>query len=295
MQLYHYTSATMAESIFHEGLQPSTLTRGDGTIMKGVLWLTTDTDVNGHGLLTGKERLTESQRRFLEKIQGGPLKNEVMVDKTAIRIQVDIEDDDPMLHSFVDWSKKNERPGYARIMGLSALYDLKALTDAELKRAYKHAKTKEATWKLYFSSVPPMKISDVSALAGTQFVPYDFERNGRGPLRENGLTIVSADSLRRLRDFLPPLHRFDLPKAFCICTEASDRPFVVIRGGGFQFSVGLRSGELREGQATVAILAAAKAWVGERQAELEACWEDATETYFRFYPEKRLTRESHGS
>jgi len=295
MQLYHYTSATMAESIFHSGLKPSTLTRGDGSIMKGVLWLTSDADVNGHGLLTGNERLTDRERRFLEKVQGGPLKNEVMADKTAIRIQVDIEPDDPMLHSFGDWSKKNERPGYARIMGLSALYDLKALSDAELQRAYKHAKTKEATWKLYFSNVSPMQISGVSALAGTQFVPYDFELNGRESLRENGLTTVSAGSLCRLQDFLTPLHRFDLPKAFCICTEVSDRPFVVIRDGGFQFSVDLRSGELREGQATVAILAAAKAWAGERQAELEACWEDATETYFRFYPEKRLARESHGS
>ncbi len=261
--------------------------------MRGVLWLTSDPDFNGHGLLTGKERPTDSEKRYLEKVQGGPLKNEVMADKTAIRIHVDIEDDDPMLHSFVDWSKRNERPGYARIMGLSALYDIKALSDAELQRAYKHAKTKETTWMLYFGNVPPTQISGVSALAGKQFVPYDFERNGRESLRENGLTIVNADSLHRLQDFLPPLYQFDLPKAFCICTDVSDRPFVVIRGAGYQFSVDLSSGELREGEATATILAATKVWVGERQAELEACWEDATETYFRFYPEKRLTRESN--
>jgi len=122
-------------------------------------------------LPTGNERLTDRERRFLEKVQGGPVKNEVMADKTAIRIQVDIEDDDPMLHSFVDWSKQNERPRYARIMRLSALYDLKSLSDVELQRAYKHAETKEATWMLYFGNVPSTQISGVSALAGTQFIP----------------------------------------------------------------------------------------------------------------------------
>lgn len=276
----------MAESIFQSGLKPSTLTRSDGRLMSNVLWLTTVPDYKGHGLLTGKERLTERQRRYLEKKQGAPLKNEVMADKTAVRIQIDIDHDDPMLHSFVEWSKVNERPGYARTMGLSALYDLNALSDAELKQRFRSAKTKESTWHLYFGGVPPQRITSVSALVDGKFVLYDFERHGRDSLRESGLTAVSEQSLTALRSIIKPLHPFDLPKALCICTAPDDQPNVVIRGGGHEFTVDLRTRELRSGQTSLAVLNTTQTWVSERESELEACWEDAVATYFQFYPEQ---------
>lgn len=286
MILYHYTSVAMAESILHSGLKPSTLTRGNGSIMYGVLWLTTDPTHWGHGLLTGKERPTESQKRYIERLQGRPMENEAMADKTAVRIAVELDDDDPLLHSFVAWSKVNERPMYARSMGLSALYDLNSLSDAQLKRAYKNARTKEGTWWLYFNALSPLRIVSVAALVDSAFVPYSFESHGRNVFREYGFAVVSQNSLTSLASLLPSTHEFDIAKAFCICTDSSARPTVVVRGGGYQFELDLETAAALKGDLP-SNLDAIVEWVDGCRAELAECWNDAKEIFYNFYPHQR--------
>jgi len=286
MILYHYTSVAMAESILHSGLKPSTLTRSDESIMRGVLWLTTDPTHLGHGLLTGKERPTESDKRYLKRILGRAMKNEVMADKTAVRIAVELDDGDPLLHSFVAWSKVNERPMYAKIMGLSALYEINSLSDAELKRAYKNAPTKEATWWLYFDTVSPMRIVSVAALVDSAFVPYSFESHGRIAFREYGFSVVSQGSLVSLGSLLPSTHEFDIAKAFCICANSSARPTVAVRGGGYQFELDLETTSVLRGDPPVNLEAIIE-WVNGCRAELAECWSDAEEIFYSFYPHQR--------
>ncbi|WP_310135336.1 hypothetical protein [Paraburkholderia terricola] len=214
------------------------------------------------------------------------MKNEVMADKTAIRITVDLDDDDPLLHSFVEWSKENERPGYAKTIGLSALYDLRSLSDAELKRAYKKAQTKEGTWWLYFGEVAPSSITRVAAISGSAFVPYSFESHGRKTFRQYGFSAVGPESLASLAPLLPSAHAFDVAKAFCICADAGARSTVVVRGGGYQFELDLQTGRLLKGDAPEN-LAAIVEWIRRHESELAACWTDSVEVFHHYYPDQR--------
>lgn len=86
MIFYHFTSVPLAESILHSGISEGHLSRSDGTILKPIVWLTTDSSVNGHGLPTGGT-IPESKRRYAMAVQGD-LKKNLLQDKTQVRLRV---------------------------------------------------------------------------------------------------------------------------------------------------------------------------------------------------------------
>jgi len=65
---FHFTTAPMAEASLRDGLSYGHLRRSSGEIIQPIVWLTTDASPCDHGLLTGKEILTESQIDYLQRV-----------------------------------------------------------------------------------------------------------------------------------------------------------------------------------------------------------------------------------
>jgi hypothetical protein len=290
MIFYHFTSVALAESIVHSGISNGHLCRSDGTILQPIVWLTTDSRVEGHGLLTGGTVSKESQRRYIEAVQGRRMANNVLHDKTQVRLRVRLPRLDRHLVSFRDWSRRYEKPGYARIMGLSAVRELEGASDEQIIEWHRTLGTKEDTWWLYRETVPPAAIEDVAFNLGADFAPYAFEEHGRSHFREAGFSAISKPALDELGVILPPSHKFDHAKAFCFFTAQSFPPHVVIRGGGLTTALVLVDGmplRTTEGGRVAAISpkhAELSAWVARHQDELHACWQDAIQIYRNYHP-----------
>ncbi|WLG95841.1 hypothetical protein [Pseudomonas sp. FP198] len=294
MKLYHYTSVPLAGAIFNTELKGSHYRTQHQRTVGPCIWLTTSPDPRGHGLLTG-EKLTSSNVEYLKKT-GRPPKNLTSHNKTQLRIQVDsealskwtLEDSVPSgLIAYVKLSKMlGENAIWRKSMGLSCFYDLKALSDDELRRHFKRTKTMEDTWWLYFDAIPVALIEDVAFKTLSGFVTYDFEQHGRGEYADSGLHIVPKPLLDEFHEICPPLNRFDTPQAAVFCASADSQPSVAFQAGSATWDIDLKTfastprlGQLPENIESVT------EWTQQHCDELLSLWPAAVETYNRYYPD----------
>lgn len=291
MKLYHFTSVAMGEAILASSISEGHLARGDGTMRHRVAWLTTDPYPGGHGLLTGKEVMDESNRAFMKKVQG-ELRNNFLQDKTKLRITVDVQPG-PTLVSFVDYCKQHEPKGFAKTMGLSTLFKLDKLTDKEFMRLYRTTKTKEGTWWLSFEPVARSNFTAVHYNAGgNKFVPYDFELHGRAEMVDVGLVAPSAAALAELRLIAPALVAHPHVQAVVFCEDEHANPTVEVRlaAGRARFDVTTRA--WLDGDAFPSDLVGMLGqWIGRHEQDLHQQWLLAVDRFHHFYPDRRRGRE----
>lgn len=285
MKLYHYTSAALAEGILSSSLSHGHLKRFNGKIITPVVWLTSDPNSEGHGLLTGDEKLTKKDVTYMEKVQG-QLKNLTTHNKTQIRITIDIPDDTPTLQSFLEYCKINEDVKFAKIMGLSCYLDFTSISDKKLLRAFKTMKTKESTWWLSWVPLSPNLFTAIDFNDAGTFVPYLFETQGREILLDYGLVVVSPNSLQSLAKFEHASHQFGQVKAVVFCDDPNSKPSVEIRRAGRLLKFHINDQSLINGNLTDDI-EEIKSWIRINSTELMNCWGVAVEKYFSYYPEKR--------
>jgi hypothetical protein len=272
------------------GIKYGVLARSDGSFMRPVVWLTTDSSPDGHGLPTGKTRISAAEKAYVERAFGQSFKSDVTLDKTKVRVKARLATGDRRLVSFEKHCASYERPHFAKIMGLSARFDLQSLSDAELKRVYETARTKEKTWWLYAGVIEPEDFVAVDFDSGGTFVPYDFEGHGWAEFCDAGFGVVGKASLESLERILPPRHKFDQVKAFCLCQDADETPHFHIRGGGAHLAFRVEDGApyfVKAGSPPDELAG----WISERRAELRGCWNDARASYER-YRDGDMTRKS---
>lgn len=287
MQLFHYTSVPLAESILSSAIRNGHLTRGDGTILQPVVWLTTDPRPMGHGLTTGIEKMNAADIAHSERVQGGPLRNTRTLDKTQVRIAVDLDSTtSPGLMSFRNYANKYEDKTFAKALGLTTLFNLNQLTDKEIKRLYRTTTTKEATWWLSFDAIFPTSFAKVDFNLNGKFVPYDFEQHGREVMNKVGFAVVSPSALATLSEVLPPEHKFETSKAILICNAPDGVPTVAIRGGGATRMFDIESEALLDGSEDDHI-AGLQGWIRVNKEELRARWTEAVGYYFEAYPGRK--------
>ncbi len=283
MILYHHTAVALAESILANGLTLGYLARKDGSGQHNVVWLTSDPAHEGHGLPTGKEVLTASKREYMARVQLKPVLNDVVYDKTRIRLSVDLSDRDPALVPFVSWARQHEDMQYARRMGLSAVMDLSKVKGNVTSLALR-TRTKEKTWWLYFGAIGPQRIVAADFRTTSAYQPYDFEAHGRSAMHDAGQVVVSPATLAELQTYFEPQHALDRVKAFAICVRPDETPSIQIRGDGVHLIFRIGSADLIYGT-TPPNIDRLRAWIHRHAVELTRCWGDAMEVYFRYYPQ----------
>lgn len=267
----------------NSGISKGHLVRSNNAIIQPIVWLTTDPNPQGHGLPTGQENVTDEQLRHHEHVTGKRALTRITVDKTAVRIKVKISSSDKNLISFRQFANKNEpRPEiYTKITGLSAILDIQSLSDLELQSALKTAKTNEDTWWLYRGIISPTLFEDVDFRIDENFVKYDFEKYGREHFLDQGMAAVSAASLSDLARLIPATNKFDIPKAFCVCTELGALPSVIIRGNGFDALFSIDEGRVIQCPENMDPRNLIQ-WITAHKDELASCWNQARER-FMFY------------
>lgn len=293
VKLYHYTSAVGAESILAHAITEGHFNFPNGEVLHKVVWLTTDPKVWGHGLPDGTTRLSDEQRSYLTRVSGRPVTNNFTKDHTAVRLTVNVPDDHPGLISFRAYCQKVATAQYARIYGLSAIHNLKTLSDKELKRTFRTGVSKENTWWLSFNPIPATMITAVDANVDGRFVPYDFEQHGRHRILDDGITIPSAAALASLQRILPPTGPFDMAKALLICQDPAEAPYAVIRSARLDPMqlprLMIEGDEVANPCPDAQLAAQLLRWRDEHRAELLVCWRQAVDRYFVFYPSAQTT------
>jgi hypothetical protein len=289
-KLFHYTSVALAETILSSPLKHGHMNTPSG-LFHDVVWLTSDPSSEGHGLTTGQEKLTESQIRHLEKVQGGPLRNHVTQDKTAIRLAYALSDDwMAIVQNFVEYCRRNERDGelFAKAMGLSCYTNIQETDKKRLKNLMKSVKTKEKTWWISFVPIPSELIVAVDAKTDAGYVPYTFEQHGRTGMEKVGFFSPSEETLATLQRLLHGKHKFEIAKARVICKDPAHEPVVALRGEAAEWMFTVRDARLvagpdqkREALAT---------WVLQNCDELLDCWKEAVRSYYTFYPTPLVQR-----
>lgn len=285
MKLFHYTSVPLADTILSSSLKYGHMNTPSG-LVRNVVWLTSAPSSEGHGLTTGQEKkLTESQIRYAEKVQGGALRNHVMQDKTAIRLTYVLPDAwTAIVQNFVDYCRMNEKDGQlvAKMTGMSCYMDVEAADDKRLKRAFKTMKTKEKTWWISLTPIPSDLIVAVDVKTDKGYQPYSFDPYGRLGMAKVGLFAPSEATLATLQPILPGLHQFEVTKARMICKDPAQEPMVAIRGHGTERIFTIRDARFIEGSDLKR--QELEGWVRQHREELLGCWELAVASYHSFYP-----------
>lgn len=291
MRLYHFTAVSMAEAILSKGLSRGHIKHSDGSIRDSVVWLATDPEPAGHGLLTGKEKMTASNFAYLTRVQGSAPKNSVMFNKTRIRITVELEAGDGTLIPFVDYyASQGEKPLEAKLMGLSAYVENPwRLPFAKRQQLMKTTVTKEASWWLSFAPIAASKITRVEYNSAAGFVDYDFDAHGRRHFHDAGFVAPCAATLESLRPLVPCHNPFEKAKAFAFCADPKQDACVVIRGGGEDYAFDVATGDSLFGTSHPNGPALSE-WVRLHSAELLECWAQATDVYYTYYPNEGTPR-----
>lgn len=285
MKFYHFTAVSMAESIISKGLSEGHIKHGDGSIRKPVVWLTTDPQADGHGLLTGQEKLTASRLAYVTRVEGAAPKNSVVFNKTRIRITVDLPADDSLIMPFVDYyAQRGEKPDEAKLMGLSAYVENPwRLPRATQRHLMKTTATKESSWWLSFGPISASAITRVEYNGPTGFVDYEFETHGRRPFQDAGFVATCDATLQSLRPLMHCQHPFEIPKAFTFCADPKQAACVIIRGGGRDYVFDLANGAPLYGTSHPNG-PALSIWVRQHSSELLDCWAEAVDIYKTYYP-----------
>lgn len=294
MDLYHYTSVTLAGAIFSSHLLGSHYKTQDKKTVGPCVWLTSSPDSKGHGLPTG-EKLTATEAEYLERI-GRPPKNLSTHSKDKIRIKIDYERlpswalENTVPSGLIKYTKLSKMLGdsarWRKAMGLSCYYDLRSLSDEELLRHFKRTKTMEDSWWLYFGSIQVELIESVAFKTPAGFVPYDFEDHGRQDYVADGLHVVSKPLLAEFHELFPPMNSFETPHAAVFCATAKSKPSVAFQAHATTWDIDLqdftptpRLGQLPENISHVVD------WTRRHRDELMGLWPAAVDSYNQFYPD----------
>lgn len=291
MEFYHFTAVSMAEAILSKGISRGHVKHGDGSIRDSVVWLTTDAAPDGHGLLTGQEKMTARNMAYLTRVQGSAPKNSVMFNKTRVRITVEMDADNGTLIPFVDYyASRGEKPHEAKLMGLSAYVENPwQLPFAKRQQLMKTTVTKEASWWLSFAPILASNITRVEYNSAAGFVDYDFEAHGRLHFHDAGFVVPCAATLESLRSLVPCHNPFEKAKAFAFCADPKQDACVVIRGGGEDYAFDVATGTSLFGTRHPNNSALSE-WVRVHSAELLDCWAQAVDVYYTYYPNEGTPR-----
>jgi len=275
----------MAESILASGLSNGHLSRANGAIERPVVWLTSDQSHEGHGLLTGAEKITESSRSYMERASGKKLKNGYVADKTQIRIKVRVQQNDRRLIPYVKYCIDNgDGKVFAKIMGLTCYYDINELSDIELLSLAKSSQTKEDTWYLYHGVIPPTQIIAMDYSLDGKFVTYDFESHGREKMIFDGVVPASQEATERLQSFFDRGFQLDKISAVTFCATPDQAPMVMIRGCGMQLLVDVVREEFLQGSPPAKAESVLR-WIRDHKDELLRSYQLARErlSFFNSY------------
>ncbi|MQG92117.1 hypothetical protein [Pseudomonas sp. MN1F] len=300
MKLYHFTSVSLAKAVLSDSLSQGHLDLHTGQIIKGVVWFTSLPFSKGTGVPTESKRISAKQAEKAIRVQG-ELRNDLTSDKSKIRLSLDARsladfkmvDGMPSgLISFEKWCKLVGAPKHwVKYMGLSAMHDIDGLSDDELRRLLKKKdSSKEHTWYVHFGPVQPGLLEAVDVKVGNDYIPYDFERHGLEAMSESGIECVAGTAHKQLLEIVKPGHRHEIVHAGVICIDPSKDKNVCIRGLGNSCVLNIDS------KRVVALhkedsnypKKAVELWAEENVHELTRCWERAVESFYRFYPEKRV-------
>ncbi len=274
----------MGEAILSSSISRGHLKHADGSLRQDVVWFTTDPEPDRHGLTLGTETLTARAIAWQERLARAPLRNARTLNKTQMRLTVELDESNPWLMSFVDYASRRKEPKqYVRAMGLSCIVN-ETTPRKEAERLKRTAITKEATWWLYFGAVPARCITAVDFNVGGRFEPYDFEAHGRAAMRQYGFVFPSPAALHEVEKLIPSSHPLERSKALVFCEESSAVPKVIFRGGGETRVFEILSlkpfvGELDERGVQL------QHWIARHRTQLLDCWNDAIQLYFDAYPE----------
>lgn len=279
MILYHFTSVPLAEACMSYGISNGHIKWSDGRNHRPVVWLTRDNDWRNHGLLTGSEVITDSDRRSVELLEGRFAKGRLVANKTEIRITAKIREADSQLLDFRKFVKKyGNEPNvdlYTRAMGLSAIEGANELSERDFNNFQRNSVTKEKTWWLYSGVIEPEKFSSVQFLTSKGYCDYDFETHGRQICHQAGLVAPSASALSELGKIINREGKFKPVGAFCFCEKESDDPTVSIRKKEGVIKVPIRS-ELRGIWSDSGDELFAR-WVENNYGELMDCWSQSAD------------------
>ncbi|SDR90837.1 hypothetical protein [Pseudomonas trivialis] len=296
MKLNHYTSFTLARSIFIRGFIIGNYhTEYGGRLDSVVIWLTSSGNANGHGIPDGSD-FSKAQLEAMLK-SGEKPKNNSSHNKRAIKIIIDTDQlrkfnkKKPQaggLIPFLEFSKYlDESPSFGKSLGARGLFpELIDLSRTEILKMAQGLKTKESTWYVHVGPIEPACISAVEGLADGVYTPFDFERHGRPELLASGIHPAPAELTSKLNSLWGNPKPFEIPMASCFCASPDEVPNVEFDHNGNRWSVELDS------------LAVKKIYTGRppenRQAYLDfvsentsifkCLWKDAVESYYRYYP-----------
>lgn len=287
MRLYHYTSLPLIESILLADLSKGHMNTLEG-IISPVVWLTTDSRAEGHGMPNGSETLTDRHLDHLEKLQGERPKNRRTHDKMKVRLTFDIPEDEMLqLQRFTEYCDRiPDGKWFAKWTGLSCYIDVALADDKSIKRMMRTQVTKEKTWWISFMPVSARFITAIE-LRGRDglYHTYDFEKFVRPAMAEQGFFYPPPEALRELLTIVKHVHPLGDLKPLVICAGPQATPTVAIRGGGTDLWYEIESG--RSLTDTVAYEPHLSAWIARFRTELMRAWDHARESYFAYYPEQR--------
>jgi hypothetical protein len=284
MKFIHYTSIAMAESILSSSISQGHLLRADQSMLHDVVWLTTSEKSYGHGLTNGKEKLSQSNLEFLQRVEQKELKSSITTaDKTQVRFTLELKpNEEASLEKFTSYCKNNEPAHYAKLLGLSAVTNIKNLELEQLRKLMRSMNTKEATWWLSWRPIPVSKIVAVDFWTGNKYECYNFEMHGRHALEKEGIFAPSKEALQSLSNVIDSTHPLEATKALVICPNLQSREVVVVRGAMSQTYYSIEDGS-QIGNFQTPENEGLRSWILENKQELLSCWKRAVSSYHAFH------------
>jgi len=288
MELYHYTSVPLLHSILNEGISKGHFLRSDNQMLHGHCWYTSSPLPHGHGLPDGTESVSQSDKEFAQRVQGGTLSTlNQLHNKKRVRIKVDYE-----------WLRKHERfnkftellqiygePSlYAKILGVMGWVKPEILSDSELRRWLKNPKLKHDTWYVHRGILPVEQILSVEFMEKQDiYVPYNFEIHGRPELEKSGIYSITLAELHKLNNDEP--HDLFLNGSVgVICPNPMAPPTIVFRKRNGGLVLNIQTGACIQNEGSIfddAAVARLGVWTRNNSESLMISWDKSKESWFR--------------
>lgn len=284
MRFYHYTSASEADGILLSSLCRGHLATPTMEMLKPVVWLTTDPKSEGHGLTNG-DLMSESDARYVERVDGQWPKNLYTTDKTRVRLTYELPSEVcELLIRFTDFCEDypNGRL-FAKSMGISGYVKAEDLDDQEFLQWFK-TETKESTWWISGKPISTEYVTavDVKDDIGN-FHKYDCEGPIKDALEKQGFMTLTQAATLDIQRVVCAAHPLIFVKPLVFCASPDALPTVIIRGSNhrdmlYEIATG---NPLQDASVHDAVVAE---WVAKHRTELHTAWERAKESYYFFYP-----------
>jgi len=171
MLLHHFTSRDSLQSIRRSGLSRGSVPSAPGRDLKAV-WLTADSGLSGHGLESGGAVMTDQQRWQAKDWSGAePPAGSRFPKEASVRITVDVEEDDPNLHGWLEWARQELPPQILSILHPPGTHRLH----------------QARSWYLYFGTILPEAFVGVEETANLRSAPAigvesTFDQSAARPL-----------------------------------------------------------------------------------------------------------------